>query len=107
LIGSYLDLGRDPVWGRRAEVVGDYFQDKRRKYRYSLTWEGLTTANVADFETNIAEKADSTVFALAAVDGYDPVLLEDEIVPCYLESYEVAPLAHNTYQLNTEWIEAL
>ena len=107
LIGSYLDLGRDPVWGRRAEVVGDYFQDKRRKYRYSLTWEGLTTANVADFETNIAEKADSTVFALAAVDGYDSVLLEDEIVPCYLESYEVAPLAHNTYQLNTEWIEAL
>lgn len=107
LIGNYLDLGRDPVWGRRAEVIGDFYQDKRRKYRYTLTWEGLTKDKAQEFETNIGEKADSTVFALATVDGYDPTLLDDEIVPVYLQSYDVVATAHNTYTLETEWVEAL
>ena len=107
LLGSYLDLGRDPIWGRRSELISDATQQKRRRYKYEIRWEGLTLANTQTFISSIAEKADSTIFLLMTIGGYDPTLLSDTCVPVILTEYETRVMAPNTMELKTTWEEAI
>lgn len=106
-LGSFLDLGRDPIYGRTTEAISDRTQQKRRRLKYDLTWRGITGAAARSFIEKIAEKSEETVFFLATVDGYHPVLQNDQIAPVYLTNYTVKQTSYDNVELVTTWEEAL
>jgi len=106
-LGQFLDLGRDPIFGRTTEAISDSAQQKRRRLKYELKWAGLTSAALSNFVEKIVERAEETVFLLATINGYHPVLQNDQVTPVYLTDWAAKYTSFNNVELSTTWEEAL
>lgn len=102
-LGTFLDMGRDPIYGAELSFDQVTINERRPAYKISLTWKGVTDAKVQSFLSNVVEFSERLPVFL--YDQNDYLLNNKTLLPCFVENHSVTPTHVNSNTVSATFRE--
>ena len=106
MFGTGFDLGRDPVYPRSIERRLLKKSNRTQTYGFSFSWEGITDATLASFQSSIFKHIDAMPIVLYTT-SYHDVLNEAMAVHCKIVSGNFSKVAPDSNRIKLEFEEEI
>lgn len=106
-MGMFFDFGRDPQFPMTYQREYTRGASEKRPHRiFALTWKGITTEKVTEFEKEIANYQDVSPVFLYTRENH-ALLLGDRLIHAQIKTYRSRMAAPNSWQVDVTFQELL